>query len=150
MSGGLTFSWQGFEAFTAASLYAVLRFRQDVFIVEQNSAYPDLDGLDPVCRHLLVTDGEGRLAAYLRARGAEGDDAAFIGRIVVGQDWRGTGLGRRLIAEGLSFMERNFSGQAIEIGAQQHLAGFYAGFGFVAEGEPYDDGGIPHVTMWKR
>lgn len=150
MTGALVFSWQGFDAFTTASLYAMLRFRQDVFIVEQKSPYPDLDGLDPACHHLLVTDAQGELAAYMRARGAAGQDPAFLGRIVVGPAWRGTGLGRRLVQAGLDFMDRTFPGQPIEIGAQQHLADFYAGFGFIAQGEPYDDGGIPHVTMWRR
>lgn len=147
---GLSFVWKAFGDFDIAALYAMLRFRQDVFIVEQQSPYPDLDGLDPVCHHLLVTDGDGALAAYLRARGADGDSPAFIGRIVVGPNWRGTGLGRRLVAEGLAFMDGTYPGQPIEIGAQQHLADFYAGFGFVAEGEPYDDGGIPHLAMWRR
>ncbi|WP_292911781.1 GNAT family N-acetyltransferase [Niveispirillum sp.] len=150
MTDRLSFGWQGFDGFDAPTLYDMLRFRQDVFIVEQQSPYPDLDGLDPVCQHLLVRDTDGRLAAYLRARGPEGDSPAFIGRIVVGPGWRGTGLGRRLIQAGLDFMDRSYPGQPIEIGAQQHLADFYAGFGFVAEGEPYDDGGIPHVTMWRR
>lgn len=147
---GFSFRWQGFDAFTPASLYAMLRFRQDVFIVEQQSPYADLDGLDPVCHHLLVTGDAGELVGYMRARGADGDSPAFIGRIVVGPAGRGTGLGRRLVAEGLAFMDHTYPGQPIEIGAQQHLAGFYAGFGFVAEGEPYDDGGIPHLTMWRR
>lgn len=150
MTGNLRFIWQGFDAFTPASLYAMLRFRQDVFIVEQQSPYPDLDGLDPFCHHLLVTDAQGRLAAYLRACGPQGDSPAFIGRIVVGPDWRGTGLGRRLVQAGLDFMDQTFPGQPVEIGAQQHLADFYAGFGFIAEGDPYVDGGIPHVTMWRR
>ncbi|GGE64080.1 ElaA protein [Niveispirillum cyanobacteriorum] len=150
MIAGLNFSWQRFDDFDIASLYAMLRFRQDVFIVEQQSPYPDLDGLDPFCQHLLVTDGAGVLVAYLRARGPDGDSPAFIGRIVVGPAGRGTGLGRRLVQEGLDFMDRTWPGQPIEIGAQLHLADFYAGFGFVTEGPPYDDGGIPHVTMWRR
>lgn len=147
---GFTFTWQEFGDFDIAGLYTMLRFRQDVFIVEQQSPYPDLDGQDPDCHHLLVRDAAGHLIAYLRARGAVGDSPAFIGRIVVGPAGRGTGLGRRLVAEGLAFMDATYPGQPIEIGAQQHLADFYAGFGFIVEGEPYDDGGIPHVTMGRR
>ncbi|OYQ33858.1 hypothetical protein CHU95_15420 [Niveispirillum lacus] len=128
----------------------MLRFRQDVFIVEQQSPYPDLDGQDPFCRHLLVTDIMGRLVAYLRARGPNLETAAFIGRIVIARDWRGKGLGRQLVQAGLDFMDQTFPGQPIEIGAQEHLTDFYMGFGFVREGETYDDGGIPHVTMWRR
>lgn len=149
MTHKLAFHWQRFDAFTTASLYAMLRFRQDTFIVEQQSPYPDLDGLDPVCHHLLVMDASGGLAAYLRACGQDGDHPAFIGRIVVAPAWRGTGLGRRLVQAGLDFMDNHYPDQPIEIGAQQHLAEFYAGFGFVTSGEPYDDGGILHVTMWR-
>jgi ElaA protein len=146
----LTFTWQAFNDFDAASLYAMLRFRQDIFIVEQNSAYPDLDGLDAVCRHLLVRDRDGAIAAYLRACGPVDQVPAFIGRIAVSPIWRGTGLGRQLVATGLHYLAERDSGMPVRIGAQQHLERFYAGFGFVAEGEPYDDGGIPHLTMWLR
>lgn len=144
----MKFIWQDFGAFTATGLYQMLRFRQDIFIVEQNSAYPDLDGLDPVCQHLLVTATDGTIAACLRARGPAGEQPAFIGRIAVGAAWRSTGLGRRLVTAGLDWMAEHHPGQPICIGAQQHLTRFYQGFGFQVEGEPYDDGGIPHVTMW--
>lgn len=147
---GLRFAWQPFAAFDAASLYRVLRFRQDIFIVEQNSAYADLDGLDPVCDHLLVTDGAGDLAAYLRARGPAEGEPAFIGRIVVAPSWRGTGLGRHLVAAGLDHLARHYPADPVRIGAQLHLEGFYASFGFVTDGPPYDDGGIAHLTMWLR
>jgi ElaA protein len=146
----LVFCWQDFADFDAASLYAMLRFRQDIFIVEQNSAYPDLDGLDPFCKHLLVRDANGVLAAYLRARGPDGGHPAFIGRIAVAPAWRGTGLGRQVVAAGLGYLGQRHPATPVRIGAQQHLARFYGGFGFVAEGEPYDDGGIPHLTMWLR
>jgi len=145
----LEFKWLSFDAFDAFSLYETLRFRQDIFIVEQNSAYPDLDGLDPVCAHLLVRNGAGRLAGYLRARGPDGTAPAFIGRIVIAPDWRGTGLGQRLVAAGMAHLAQHHPGAPICIGAQQHLIRFYARFGFVVDGAPYDDGGIPHVTMWQ-
>ncbi|WP_029014824.1 GNAT family N-acetyltransferase [Niveispirillum irakense] len=144
----LRFTWVPFAGLDAGTLYDVLRFRQDIFIVEQASAYPDLDGLDPDCQHLLVTAPDGSLAAYLRARGPRAGHPGFIGRIVVGAPWRGTGLGRRLVAAGLDFMAQHYSGVPLRIGAQQHLEKFYAGFGFVTVGAPYNDGGIPHVTMW--
>lgn len=146
----LAFGWQAFADFDADALYAMLRFRQDIFIVEQNSAYPDLDGLDPFCRHLLVRDRQGALAAYLRTRGPVGEEPALIGRIAVAPGWRGTGLGRRLVAAGLLNLAERYPGAPVRIGAQQHLERFYSGFGFVAEGAPYDDGGIPHLTMWLR
>lgn len=146
---GFSFQWVSFSEIDAAGLYEFLAFRQRIFIVEQCSAYADLDGLDPDCAHLRVRDHKGHLAAYLRARGPTGAEPAFIGRIVVHADWRGTGLGRRLITEGLEHMERHYPGCPIRIGAQQHLAPYYSQFGFVTEGAPYQDGGIPHVAMWR-
>lgn len=143
--------WTAFEDLSVHQLYELLAFRQSVFIVEQASAYLDLDGLDQTCWHLLVRDRPGgALVGCLRARGPFGEEPALIGRIVVGPAARGTGLGRRLVAEGLRFLEREYPRTDVRIGAQSHLQGFYASFGFVTEGAEYDDGGIPHVTMWRR
>ncbi|MFV3075659.1 GNAT family N-acetyltransferase [Niveispirillum fermenti] len=142
------FHWQGFDGFDALSLYDMLRFRQDIFIVEQNSAYPDLDGLDPACDHLLAWDTDGRIAGYLRACGPHAGQPAFLGRIAIAPAHRGGGLGRRLVTEGMRHMAGQHPGQPIRIGAQQHLARFYESFGFRTMGAPYDDGGIAHVTMW--
>lgn len=146
---GLRFQWVSFSEINAAGLYEFLAFRQRIFIVEQRSAYADLDGLDQSCMHLRVRDADDRLVAYLRARGPDGSEPGFIGRIVVHQDWRGTGLGRRLITEGLDHMDWHYPGSPVRIGAQQHLEAFYGQFGFVTEGAPYQDGGIPHVAMWR-
>lgn len=145
------YRWSSFDELSAAQAYELLAFRQAVFIVEQNSAYQDLDGKDPSCWHLMVREWPGGpLAACARVRGAMGDDPAFIGRFVVAPAHRGSGLGRRVVAEALRYMLRNHPGQDIRLSAQIHLEAFYASFGFVAEGEPYSDGGIPHLTMWRR
>ncbi len=145
------YRWTTFDDLSAAQLYELLAFRQDVFIVEQASPYQDLDGLDPGCWHLLVRERPGGpLVGCLRARGPEGDEPAFIGRIVVAPGQRGTGLGRRLVAEGIALLTRLHPLCDIRIGAQAHLEDYYAGFGFVRDGEVYDDGGVPHVTMWRR
>jgi len=148
--GRMEFVWKAFADLSADELYDLLAFRQDVFIVEQASPYQDLDGKDRTCDHLIVRDREGRLAGYARVRGAMDGEPAFAGRFVVAPAHRGTGLGRRLVAEALRRMAANHPGQDIEIGAQAHLQRFYEGFGFVREGDMYDDGGIPHVIMWLR
>lgn len=147
---GLEARWFAFGELSGAALYEMLAFRQDIFIVEQASAFQDLDGKDPTCRHLAVWAADRKLAGYLRARGLVGGEPAFIGRIVVAPDHRGSGLGRRLVAEGLRFLAEHHPGQDVEIGAQRQLQRFYESFGFVREGDEYDDGGILHVTMWLR
>ena len=131
------------------TLYDVLALRAQVFVVEQECAYLDVDGLDldPGTVHLLARlDGE--MAAY--ARELAPDDThpePRIGRVLVTRAARGRQLGRRLLERAIAAVEESRPGTAIELGAQAHLAGFYASLGFVAVGEPYDEDGIMHLWM---
>jgi ElaA protein len=145
------YRWMTFDLLTASQLYELLAFRQDIFIVEQSSAFQDLDGRDATCWHLLVRDRPGGpLRGYLRASGPVGAEPAFIGRISTVPELRGTGLGGRMIAEGLSLLNRLHPLADVKIGAQSQLEGYYRRFGFEPEGDLYDDGGILHRTMWRR
>jgi ElaA protein len=139
----LALEWQRFEEFSAPALYRLLRFRQQIFVVEQRSPYPDLDGLDFAAWHLrLLADGE--LAGYLRLVPSP---AARLGRVAVAGSLRGRGLGRRLMREALSFCHEHYPGQPIALTAQLHLLRFYEEFGFAATAEPFDDFGVPHINM---
>jgi ElaA protein len=143
----ITTEWLRFEALSAAALYELLRFRQQIFVVEQRSPYLDLDGLDAAARHLMLRR-EGSLVGCLRL--LSGDDAAppvHIGRVAVAAQWRGRGLGRRLMTEALAFCHEHHRGQPIRLSAQSQQVGFYRGFGFREIGPPYDDFGVPHVDM---
>ena len=136
---------------SAADLYAALAARQVVFAVEQQCAYLDADGLDLDAWHLLgwAGDGPGRaLACYLRilAPGARYAEPA-IGRVLTTPAFRGTGLGRVLMEEGLARAARLFPGAPIRIAAQQRLEAFYASLGFRTVSAPFDEDGIPHVEM---
>jgi ElaA protein len=147
----ITWQWNSFADLTVAQLYAMLALRQEVFVLEQACLYPDIDGLDPEAHHLLgwrKVDGRQELVAHLRclAPGAKYEEMS-IGRVVTSPAARGTGLGRELVAQGLALARRLHPGHAIRIGAQAHLEGFYAGFGFVTVSEPYDEDGILHIDM---
>lgn len=147
--------WFGFDDLPPRLLYGVMALRQRVFVVEQNCAYVDLDGRDLRARHLIAVTGDDlRPAACLRLFGPDrrpdaGDfePAARLGRIVVSPDFRKTGLGPALIRAGLAEAAQLYPGCSVVISAQAALAGYYAGFGFRAEGEVYDEDGIPHVKM---
>jgi len=147
----IEWQWSGFADLTVAQLYEMLALRQQVFVLEQTCLYPDIDGLDPGAHHLLgwrSVDGRRELAAALRclAPGAKYTEMS-LGRVVTSPAARGTGLGRELVAEGIACAERLHPGHAIRIGAQAHLEGFYAGFGFVTVSAPYDEDGIMHLDM---
>ncbi len=143
--------WSRFADLSGADLYEVLQKRQDVFILEQTCLYPDMDGLDAGAHHLLgwrIIDGKRALAAYLRvlAPGAKYAEMS-LGRVLTAPSARGTGIGRELLAQGIAHAERQYPGQRIRIGAQQHLENFYGGFGFVTCSAPYDEDGIMHIDM---
>jgi len=148
-----SWSWKTFRELTLDELYAVLALRQEVFVVEQRSIYQDVDGLDPSALHLLGMErdegGKPWLAAYLRVfkPDAKYPGATSLGRVVASPRARGRGLGRELTQRGIAELERRFPGVDIRISAQDYLRRFYASLGFVAEGDIYDEDGIPHVEM---
>ena len=137
--------WQRFEQLSAAKLYELLRFRQGIFVVEQGSPYPDLDGLDQSAWHLLLRV-DGTLAGYSRLI----PPPVRIGRVAVAAPLRGRGLGRRLMEEALSFCRERYPAQDIVLAAQLQLASFYESFDFAVISEPYDDFGVMHVEMSLR
>jgi len=140
-------SWHRFDQLGAQGLYDVLALRQRVFILEQGP-YLDADGLDQHAWHLLGRDATDALVAYLRVvdPGLKYDEPS-IGRVVSAAQVRGTGMGRRLMAEAVSGLDRLWPGVANRISAQAHLAGFYGAFGYQSIGATYLEDGIPHVQM---
>jgi ElaA protein len=133
-----------FAELDTATLYELLRLRVDVFVVEQESAYPELDGRDtePGTRHLWISGAAGRPLAYLRLL-AEPGGVARIGRVVVAKPARGGGHAARLMA---AVLELIGDGPCV-LEAQAYLVDFYAGFGFTVTGPEYVEDGIAHVPM---
>jgi len=139
--------WRRFDELAAPLLYRILQFRQAIFVVEQNSAYPDLDGLDPRARHLLLRLA-GELAGYLRlVPPAEPAGRVGIGRVAVAPAWRRRGFARLMMGEALRFAAETYAGSDVLVSAQAYLAPFYAGLGFLPISEPYDDFAVPHIDM---
>lgn len=141
--------WYGrFAELGLDDLYDALALRSQVFVVEQNCVFLDADGADRVSGHLLGRDAAGVLHGYLRIvdPGVKFPEPS-IGRVITSEASRGTGLGHRLVAEGIRHCTAAWPGQAIRIGAQARLERFYAGHGFVREGVDYIEDGIPHCEM---
>ena len=143
----ITSEWRRFDELSAAALYELLRLRQQVFVVEQSSPYPDLDGLDQLAHHLLLADDRTLCGCLRLLAPAEDGPAVRIGRVCVARQWRRCGLGRRLMAEALAFCREHHRGQMVALSAQLDLMPFYESYGFAAIGDPYDDFGIPHTEM---
>ncbi len=140
--------WAAWSEMSASDAHDMLRLRAEVFIVEQNCVYQDIDGLDPACRHLLARDAQGQLLGCLRLLppGLNRAEPA-LGRLVVAASARTSGLGRRLMLEGLRICGAAAPTQAVYIHAQQYLQGFYESLGFRQASEIHLEDGIPHIDM---
>lgn len=149
MSSRPTFNWQwsALSELSPRQVYAVFAARVAVFIVEQECAYQDLDGLDIEAEHLIAWSGP-EVAGYLRllAPGVRFSEPS-LGRIITAHDFRGTGLGRELVARGIEHARLRYPRQGVRISAQAHLQSFYQSFGFETVTERYLEDGIPHVDM---
>jgi len=147
----ISWQWKRFAELEPAELYALLGARAEVFVVEQACAFLDLDGLDAFAWHLLgwgEHNGVRSLAAYLRLiePGRKYVEPS-IGRVLTTVSFRGIGLGRAAMAEGLARARDLYPGRAIRIGAQQRLERFYEELGFRTVSEPYQEDNIAHVEM---
>ncbi|GAA5219130.1 GNAT family N-acetyltransferase [Corallincola platygyrae] len=137
-----------FDELDKLQLLALLQLRQEVFMLEQNSLYLDIDDADPGCHHLLMTEqGELRGYARLTPPGVCHSKYPVLGRIVLAKEARGGGTGKVLIEKGLDWLHRHFPKQSIKISAQEALVDYYQHFGFEVVSEPYDDGGVMHLDM---
>jgi ElaA protein len=131
-----------FRDLDTTTLYAVLKLRADVFVVEQSCPYADLDGRDdePGTRHVWF-QRDAEIRAYLRILREDGYER--IGRVVTAKPARGAGLAGRLMAEALRIVGH----RRCVLEAQADRAGFYARFGFEPAGPGYVEDGIPHLPM---
>lgn len=136
-----------FQELTPLELYAILRLRGEVFVVEQTCPYLDPDGKDVYCMHLMGYKGD-ELAAYARIVPAGVSYAeASIGRVVTAPNHRRTGAGKELMTAAIAATEKLYGKVPVRIGAQAYLKKFYEDFGFVDRNEPYLEDGIPHLIM---
>jgi len=143
----LTWICKNFDELTTLELYAILRVRCEVFVVEQNCVYQDIDGKDLTSLHLMAFDGDV-LAAYCRILPAGlSFEEASIGRVITSPTYRGEGIGVSLIERAIVETANAFGSKQIKIGAQLYLKKFYERFGFEPTSEIYVEDGIEHVDM---
>jgi ElaA protein len=143
-------SWQclPFAQLCGAQVYAMLKLRSEVFVVEQQCVYLDADGEDAKAWHVMDLDAQDALMAYARffAPGLKYAEAC-IGRVLTAPTARGTGLGRELMQQCIHAVQQSLGEQAIRISAQHHLQAFYESLGFAPQGDVYLEDGIPHIEM---
>ncbi|TDW50262.1 ElaA protein [Flavobacterium sp. 270] len=136
-----------FEALTVSELYDLLKLRSEIFVLEQNCVYLDIDGKDKIALH-LIGEYDGKTVAYARLFDAGiSFDNASIGRVVVDANYRDKKWGHDLMREAIAGIKSNFEKDKITIGAQLYLKKFYESHGFVQISEMYLEDDIEHIDM---
>ena len=148
--GSVRWRVQRWQELTLEQLYGILAARVQVFVVEQDCAYQELDGLDSLALHVTAwtQDHTPRVLAYARLNPPHSRfPEPSIGRVITAAQVRGTGMGRSLMARVLEQAEARYPGLPVRISAQQYLEGFYREFGFRTVSAPYLEDGLPHLEM---
>lgn len=139
--------FKAFDALTSKEIYKILQLRSEVFVIEQNCLYQDLDDKDLVASHLWA-EIDGEVVAYARvlAPGISYADAS-IGRVIAKSSFRGLSLGKNLMKNAVVITQNHFPESPIRISAQAYLLDFYSNLGFKQVSEEYLEDDIPHIEM---
>ncbi|MCJ1909446.1 GNAT family N-acetyltransferase [Planococcus ruber] len=136
-----------FDELTARKLYEFLKLRVDVFVVEQNCPYPELDDLDQESIHLAYSENEKTLAYARLVPAGVKYEIPSIGRVIVRAEARSRGLAKQLMVQAMEYILNEWQANEIQLQGQVYLQEFYESFGFLPISEAYDEDGIPHVDM---
>lgn len=134
-----------FQELTTEELYELLRIRSDVFVVEQNCVYQDMDYDDQQSIHLWLCDGDKVVALCRVCPAGTHMSEVSIGRVITTE--RGKGYGKRIMVEGIKAAKEVFGAAVIDIEAQEYAKGFYEQVGFRQSSDPFMLDGIPHIKM---
>ena len=139
-----------FHELTTQELYNILQLRSEVFVVEQNCIYQDIDGKDQKAAHIFIEQNKDILAYSRIFDESEYFENPSIGRVVVKKEKRGKELGKKIMMEGAKYIKATFTNKKIEISAQKYLKDFYSELGYEFTGNEYLEDGIPHIRMIKQ
>jgi ElaA protein len=138
-----------FSELSTEEIYNILKLRSEVFVVEQNCVYQDIDEKDKKAIHLFI-EKNSEIIAYTRIfkKGDYYEENPSIGRVVVSKKERGKNLGKEIMKKSINFVKENMDEKKIELSAQKYLDKFYKELQFYSEGEDYLEDGIPHQRMF--
>jgi ElaA protein len=138
-----------FSELSTEEIYNILKLRSEVFVVEQNCVYQDIDEKDQKATHLFI-EKNNEIIAYTRIfkKGDYYEENPSIGRVVVSKKERGKNFGKEIMLNSIEFIKKELKGRKIELSAQKYLDKFYKDLDFYSEGEDYLEDGIPHQRMF--
>ena len=140
---------KNFSELSTEEIYNILKLRSEVFVVEQNCVYQDIDEKDQKATHLFI-EKNNEIIAYTRIfeKGDYYEENPSIGRVVVSKKERGKKLGKEIMIKSINFIKKELKERKIELSAQKYLDKFYKDLDFYSEGEDYLEDGIPHQRMF--
>ena len=139
---------KNFQDLSNTEIYQILRLRSEVFVVEQECIYQDIDNKDKKAVHIFLKE-KNEIIAYSRVfKEKEYFENPSIGRVVVVNKRRMYGVGKKIMNISIDYIKQNIKAKSIEISAQKYLKKFYSNLGFVKQGEEYLEDNIPHVRMF--
>ena len=139
---------KSFQELSLEEFHDIIALRIQIFIIEQNCPYQEVDGKDKLAHHLFFKNEMDEIIAVTRIlpQGISYEEVA-IGRVVVHEKYRGTGLGNQLMADSMNFVKDKYGEVPVRLSAQKHLENYYGNHGFKSTGKEYLEDGIPHVEM---
>ena len=139
---------KSFLELSLEEFHDIIALRIQIFIIEQNCPYQEVDGKDKLAHHLFFKNEMDEIIAVTRIlpQGISYEEVA-IGRVVVHDEYRGTGLGNQLMADSMNFVRDKYGEVPVRLSAQKHLENYYGNHGFKSTGKEYLEDGIPHVEM---
>jgi len=139
---------KSFQELSLEEFHDIIALRIQIFIIEQNCPYQEVDGKDKLAHHLFFKNEMDEIIAVTRIlpQGISYEEVA-IGRVVVHEDYRGTGLGNQLMSDSMNFVRDKYGEVPVRLSAQKHLENYYGNHGFKSTGKEYLEDGIPHVEM---
>ena len=139
---------KSFQELSLEEFHDIIALRIQIFIIEQNCPYQEVDGKDKLAHHLFFKNEMDEIIAVTRIlpHGISYEEVA-IGRVVVHEEYRGTGLGNQLMADSMNFVRDKYGDVPVRLSAQKHLENYYGNHGFKSTGKEYLEDGIPHVEM---
>ena len=139
---------KSFQELSLEEFHDIIALRIQIFIIEQNCPYQEVDGKDKLAHHLFFKNEMDEIIAVTRIlpQGISFEEVA-IGRVVVHEEYRGTGLGNQLMADSMNFVRDKYGEVPVRLSAQKHLENYYGNHGFKSTGKEYLEDGIPHVEM---
>jgi ElaA protein len=139
---------KNFQDLSNTEIYQILRLRSEVFVVEQECIYQDIDNKDKKAVHIFLKE-KNEIIAYSRVfKEKEYFENPSIGRVVVANKRRMYGVGKKIMNISIDYIKQNIKAKSIEISAQKYLKKFYSNLGFIQEGDEYLEDNIPHLRMF--